>query len=199
MRATDESPRMFESDFVDFFSRTPWWTVPLIWVPVVVALLGWGVAEAGVPLLGVAPTFAAGWLVWTLTEYSLHRTLFHWKPDTPWGPRMHFLMHGVHHDWVFDRFRLVMPPAVSLSLSVVFGAGFWLLCGETWFWPIYAGFLWGYLFYDTVHYATHHLKLKNPVFLKLKKHHLLHHHSPKHQDRKFGVSTTLWDHVFRTW
>lgn len=199
MRASDESPRMFESDFVDFFSRTPWWTVPLMWVPVVVALLAWGLWEVGVPLWGVAPAFAAGWLLWTFTEYSLHRTAFHWKPETSWGPRLHFLMHGVHHDWVFDRFRLVMPPAVSLTLSVVFGGLFWLICGPTWFWPTYAGFLWGYLFYDSVHYATHHLKLKNPVFLKLKKHHLLHHHSPKHEERKFGVSTTLWDHVFGTW
>ena len=26
MRATPESPRMFESDFIDLFSRTPWTT-----------------------------------------------------------------------------------------------------------------------------------------------------------------------------
>ena len=31
MRATPESPRMFDSDFADFFSRTPWFTVLIIW------------------------------------------------------------------------------------------------------------------------------------------------------------------------
>ena len=143
--------------------------------------------------------FGLGWLIWTLTEYGLHRTFFHWKPDTAWGPRMHFLVHGVHHDWVFDRLRLVMPPAVSLVLGVTFGGLFWALCGPMWFWGTFSGFLWGYMVYDVTHYATHHLKLKHPAFQRLKKHHLLHHHSPNHAERKFGVSTTLWDHVFGTY
>ena len=28
------SPRMFQSDLIDFFSRTPWWAIPTIWIPV---------------------------------------------------------------------------------------------------------------------------------------------------------------------
>ena len=199
MRASPDSPRMFESDFVDFFSRTPWWTVPLIWIPVSGALLGYGVVVQHVPLAPCLPLFALGWLVWTFMEYALHRTAFHWVPDASWGPRLHFLLHGVHHDWVFDRLRLVMPPAVSFILSLIFGAAFWLVFGETWFWPAYAGFLFGYMVYDVVHYATHHLKFKWGWFQALKKHHLLHHHSPRCKDRKYGVSTTLWDHIFRTY
>lgn len=198
MRASDESPRMFESDFVDYFSRTPWWTVPLIWVPVSLSLLVWGVVGAGTPLWLAVPLFAAGWLLWTFTEYSLHRTVFHWKPEHPLGARFHFIAHGVHHEWHFDKYRLVMPPAVSLSLSLVFGALFWVVCGPTWFFAAYAGFLWGYLTYDVTHYATHHLKLKGAWFQALKKHHLLHHHSPKHKDRKYGVSTLFWDKLFGT-
>ena len=114
-----------------------------------------------------------GWLIWTFTEYSLHRTLFHWKPDTAWGPRMHFLLHGVHHQWVRDRFRLVMPPAVSLLLGVLFGMCFRLTLGPVWGWAMFSGFLWGYMVYDVTHYATHHLKFRHPWFLSLKKHHML--------------------------
>ena len=198
MRASPESPRMFESDFLDGFSRTPWWTVPVIWIPVSIVVFGLGVSN-GAPLgLGVLAALG-GWLIWTFTEYSLHRTAFHWTPQTSWGPRLHFLLHGVHHKWVRDRFRLVMPPAVSLTLGSLFGAMFRLALGPQWGWVTLSGFLFGYMFYDVVHYATHHLKIKQPWFIALKKHHLAHHHNPRHHDRKFGVSTTLWDHVFGTY
>ena len=53
---------------------------------------------------------AAGLLIWTLTEYWLHRLVFHWEPDHPIGSRLHFIIHGVHHDHPNDRLRLVMPP-----------------------------------------------------------------------------------------
>lgn len=197
MRASPDSPRMFESDLLDAFSRTPWWTVPLIWLPASVALWLFGVSQ-GVPALYAVPAAGLGWLIWTLTEYSLHRTAFHWQPNTSWGPRFHFLVHGVHHEWDRDRFRLVMPPAVSLLLGSIFGVMFRLALGPAWGWVTFAGFTFGYMVYDVTHYATHHLKLKNRWFQALKKHHLLHHHSPRHKDRKFGVSTTLWDHVFGT-
>lgn len=198
MRASPESPRMFESDWLDLLSRTPWWTVPLIWIPVSALVFAWGLA-AGAPVGWAVLAALGGWLIWTLTEYTLHRTAFHWIPDTPWGPRFHFLVHGVHHEWDRDRFRLVMPPAVSILLGSCFGVMFWLALGPVWGPASFSGFLFGYMVYDVVHYATHHLKLKHRWFLALKKHHLLHHHSPRHQDRKFGVSTTLWDHVFRTY
>ena len=185
---------MFESDLIDFFSRTPWWTVPLIWVPISVTLFVYGL-RGRVNLADGAMLAVAGWFTWSLTEYTLHRTVFHWWPES----RFHFFVHGVHHDWPDDRYRLVMPPAVSLILSVVFGALFLAVAGWVKFPTFYAGFLFGYMVYDVTHYATHHLKLKLGAFQALKKHHLLHHFSPRHQDRKFGVSTTFWDHVFRTW
>ena len=197
MRATAESPRMFESDFFDAFTRTPWWTVPLFWLPGSAAFAAAGVLVGGVSVGAAVALFIAGWFSWTLAEYWLHRTFFHWKPDTSWGPRMHFMVHGVHHDWVFDKYRLVMPPAVSLILCGLF-FGLWYALLGSWSWTFMGGFIFGYLIYDMVHYATHHLKLKNSWFQALKKHHLLHHHSPKHKERKFGVSTQLWDVVFRT-
>jgi len=204
MRATPESPRMFEQDWLDALSRTPWWTVPLVWIPLSAASLGYGLWTTASPPLAVgAGLFVAGWLMWTFMEYILHRTFFHWIPNDTWGARMHFLVHGVHHDWHQDPYRLVMPPAVSLLLGVLFFGLFTAMFGALghpdFFWTFYSGFLLGYTFYDVSHYAIHHLKWKNGAFQRLKKHHLLHHHSPRHKDRKYGVSTTLWDHVFRTY
>ena len=167
---------------------------------VVLGLFTYGVLSLGVPLVPGVFVAAAGWLAWTLTEYWLHRTFFHWVPNTSWGPRMHFFVHGVHHEWPDDRYRLVMPPAVSGILFVLFMAIFYaLLCG-VWMFPFYSGFVFGYTVYDCTHSATHHFKPRSARlkwFKRLASHHMNHHF--QHKPRKYGVSTTLWDHVFGTY
>ena len=195
MHATPESPRMFESDLVDYFSRIPWYAVPIIYVPMIVGLFGYGVVGAGVNPVAALLLFVAGFFVWTLTEYWLHRTLFHWTPATSWGPRFHFILHGVHHDWVNDRFRLVMPPAASLALGVIFFTVYYTLLGSLSF-PFFAGKVAGYLTYDMTHYYVHHGKPSSVWVKKLKAHHMNHHFNK--EERRFGVSSTLWDHVFGT-
>lgn len=197
LRASEESPRMFQSDLIDFFSRTPWWTVPLLWVPGTLAFFAVGLTR-GVPLLTGLGLWLAGYVLWTFTEYSLHRTAFHWVPKASWGERYHFFVHGVHHQWHWDRFRLVMPPAVSLSLCVVFGGLFRLAFGPTWMWPLFSGFVFGYCVYDCMHYAEHHLKVNWKWFARLRAHHMSHHHNKKYQELRFGVSSTFWDRVFGT-
>lgn len=203
--ASPESPRMFESDLVDRFSRVAWWVVPLIWVPVVGASVaaGWW-SGASVP--AIAAQLAAGWVAWTLAEYWLHREVFHWVPDTAWGERFHFYLHGVHHQWFRDPYRLVMPPAVSLTvgallLGVLLGIGAllspWL--DPSWTWGAFAGITWGYLVYDVTHWYIHHARPKTRIGLALRAHHNKHHHNPKYADKRFGVSLTLWDHVFGTY
>lgn len=205
LRATPDSPRMFESDVLDFFSRIPAWVVPVIYVPVVTASLVQG-ASVGVSYGGLLAQFAAGWLVWTLMEYWLHRTVFHWVPKAPWGERFHFYLHGVHHQWFKDKLRLVMPPAVSISVAVVVYGLLWgaaqLLAptvSPTWVWGAFAGIVFGYMFYDITHYYIHHFKPRTWIGRALRAHHNKHHHNPKYKDLKFGVSTTLWDHVFGTY
>lgn len=60
----------------------------------------------------------------------------------------------------------------------------------------FPGFILGYLMYGTMHYAIH---AWNPPFKWMKplwRNHHLHHY--KDEGKGFGVSTTLWDHVFGT-
>src|SRR5262249_3052614 len=111
--------------------------------------------------------------------------------------RFHFILHGVHHTWVHDRFRLVMPPAASLALAAVFFVMWSAILGPAWVFPFFAGHVFGYLCYDMTHYAVHHIKIDNKVFKKLRAHPMNRPHNKN--GRKFGVSTTLWDHVFRTY
>lgn len=206
LRASPESPRMFQSDLVDFFSRIPAWVVPLLYLPTVAALVGWARFQLGVSWVAVGAQVFAGYLVWTLMEYWLHRTLFHWVPKAPWGERFHFYVHGVHHQWFQDKYRLVMPPAVSLSLAVVvfsslYGVA-WLLAGVTdpsWAWGAFAGIVLGYTIYDCTHYYIHHHKPVTAIGRALRSHHNKHHHNPKYAEKKFGVSITVWDHVFGTY
>ena len=196
MRATEQSPRMFESDFVDFFSRTHPMVVPVLFVPASLALLWHSVTRANVPLLSSLGLAGLGFVAWTLTEYWLHRLFFHWQPGGRWGERMHFLVHGVHHKWPRDKYRLVMPPAVSISLFFLFLGLFYVLFGVRYMWAFHAGFVVGYMVYDLTHYYIHHFSPKSDYGRRLKKHHMLHHF--KSHDSRFGVSNMVWDRVFHT-
>jgi sterol desaturase/sphingolipid hydroxylase (fatty acid hydroxylase superfamily) len=188
---------MFESAFIDKFSRTHWSIVPLLYVPasLVLAYLS---MKAGVSATATLSLVVGGFFAWTFTEYWLHRTAFHWVPNVSWGERFHFLLHGVHHSWPRDRYRLVMPPAVSIALFWFFLVLYMVTLRELGF-AFMAGYALGYMNYDVTHYRIHHVSPKTPWSKALRKHHLA-HHSPKYAHTcKFGVSTTLWDHVFRTY
>lgn len=189
------SPPLFENRLLDFFSRIPPAVPALIYVPACAALLWLGAREGqgGLALAGLA---LAGLAIWTLTEYWLHRKLFHWEPDHPVGRRLHFIIHGIHHDHPNDKLRLVMPPAASIPLAFGFFGLFYLVVGIPTALPLFAGFLVGYLLYDYTHYYLHHAVPKTTLGKRLRTQHMRHHF----QDHRFGfgVSSPLWDIVFRT-
>ena len=73
-----------------------------------------------------APSAATSF--WTLTEYWLHRFVFHFEPEKGIGARLHWIIHGVHHDHPNDPLRLVMPPSVSVPAErAVLRLLFWLV------------------------------------------------------------------------
>lgn len=189
------SPPLFQSRFLDFFSRIHPVVPAAIYLPVIAALVVLG-ARDGQGALEIVLLALAGLFLWTLTEYWLHRKLFHWDPDHPIGHRLHFIIHGVHHDHPNDRMRLVMPPGASIPLAALFFGVFWLVFGVPTAYPLFAGFLLGYLGYDYTHYYLHHFVPKSQLGKKLREQHMRHHF----QDHRygFGVSTPIWDVVFRT-
>jgi dihydroceramide fatty acyl 2-hydroxylase len=192
----DESARIFKSNFLEMFTHVHW-SVPIILFLPVVAYFLWLTTQS--PELGSSEgvlLFLAGLFIWTLTEYLLHRFVFHYEPTTEIGKRIHFLTHGVHHDYPNDSKRLVMPPSVSIPLATLFFFFFQLLVGPVAVFPFFAGFIFGYICYDEIHYATHHAPMKGKVGLFLKHHHVRHHYEDP--DKRYGVSSPLWDHVFRT-
>ena len=190
------SPQLFESDFLNFFSRVHPAIPAIVFVPVVVAM-EWLGADRGYAAWQLILLSLGGIGIWTLTEYWLHRLVFHWQPDNAFGRRMHFIIHGIHHDHPNDKLRLVMPPAVSIPLAALFLLGFTLLFGTPAAYPLFGGFIAGYLFYDMLHYALHHAPAKNRVARRLRELHMRHHFED--DECGFAVSAPWWDMVFGTY
>ncbi len=192
----DESVRMFKNDFLESFTKVHYLTPVVIFVPVVLYFLYKSVFVFKLNALIILGLIAVGVLAWTFTEYILHRFVFHFMPSSEFGKRIHFIFHGVHHDYPNDSRRLVMAPTVSITLAVIFYSLFYFLFGESYVAPFFTGYVAGYIFYDMTHYAIHHYNFKSKFWLNLKKHHMVHHYMDGNNG--YGVSSKLWDHVFGT-
>jgi dihydroceramide fatty acyl 2-hydroxylase len=185
---------MFESDLLDRLSRVHPAVPPAIFVPAICALFVLGARE--LTTAGTLAVLLAGWLFWTLTEYWLHRLVFHFEPEKGPGARLHWIIHGVHHDHPNDPLRLVMPPSVSLPLAAAFYGLFVLTLGTPEADVFAAGFLVGYLVYDMTHFYVHHRTPKRTLGKVIRELHMRHHFQD--DTRGFGVSAPFWDYVFGT-
>jgi sterol desaturase/sphingolipid hydroxylase (fatty acid hydroxylase superfamily) len=196
MSRSDElkaSPPMLPGP-LDRFTRVHPVVPLLLFVPVIAVLLVTGVGRLGTGeaiAIGVA-----GFVFWTLTEYWLHRVVFHFEPEDGIGARLHWFIHGVHHDHPNDPLRLVMPPGASVPLALLFLGLFWLVLGYDASMAFGGGFLTGYLVYDMTHYHVHHHTPRTAFGRRLREVHMRHHFQD--DERGFGVSSPVWDHVFRT-
>jgi dihydroceramide fatty acyl 2-hydroxylase len=190
------SPPMFRWPWLDRLSRVHPAVPPLIFLPAIVVLLATAFADqdAGTTLLGIA----GGYLLWTLSEYWIHRVIFHFEPEDGIGARLHWMVHGVHHDHPNDPLRLVMPPAVSVPLGALFVVAFVAVCGTPLAWAVSGGFLAGYLVYDMLHYALHHHRQpRTAIERRLRELHMRHHFED--DTNGYGISAPWWDIVFGTY
>ncbi len=212
----DVSVRMFRSDFLEWFSHVHPAVPHVIYVPLVIGLL-W---RAPTTAARSALLFVAGVILWTLAEYVLHKHVFHApdrimaethdvvaslrgtnEPVIPALPSLrhvsYFIAHGVHHEYPSDSTRLVMPPGASVPIAIATWLLFRWLAGPSAAPAFFAGFVAGYLVYDTTHYAVHHFGMPTSWGRFLKKRHARHHFVDP--DRDYGVSSPLWDVVFGTY
>ncbi|QQS37407.1 MAG: sterol desaturase family protein [Ignavibacteriales bacterium] len=192
----DETVRMFESDFLESFSRVHPSVPVIVYLPVIAYFLFISIVKYELTFITIISLFALGVAVWTLTEYTLHRFIFHYRPKSKVGERLHFIFHGVHHDYPNDSRRLVMPPSVSVPLAMMFYFLFELILGTVLVAPFFVGFILGYLVYDMTHYAVHHFNMHNKFWLAIKNHHMRHHYMDS--EKGFGVSSPTWDIIVGT-
>ncbi len=182
-------------------TRTPPWLPALVYTPMVVALLV-AHADAGLTLMVTATLL--GVLLWSLIEYALHRFGLHLPQHTRAWRVTYFLVHGHHHAQPRDAERLVATlPQSALLLALVYGLaslgsaliGLDRRYGSAPVAALIAGTTLGYLLYEGVHYAIHHARSRRGPLRLIARHHLAHHADPS---SRYGISTPLWDHVFRT-
>ena len=72
-----------------FLTRTPWYVIPIVWVPVA----SWFISNSvkmGTPSPTVALLVLLGIFFWTLAEYLLHRFLFHVRTTSYWFESLFF-------------------------------------------------------------------------------------------------------------
>ena len=188
------SPPMFDSRLLDALSRVHPAVPVIIFGPLILLLVAWGLSRVDATLL--VGLLAGGYAMWTLFEYWLHRVVFHFEPEAGIGARLHWIIHGVHHDHPNDPLRLVMPPAVSVPLAALVFALLYLAFGSDYAPGLGAGFFAGYLVYDMLHYYLHHSRPHGRLGRMLRERHMRHHF----QDETcgFGISAPYWDDVFGT-
>jgi dihydroceramide fatty acyl 2-hydroxylase len=188
------SPPMFRSRVLDRFTRVHPVVPVVIYAPIVVLMFVLAVGRDG--WWDTAGLILFGYTLWTLFEYWLHRMVFHFEPEDGFGAKLHWMIHGVHHDHPNDPLRLVMPPAASIPLAVLVVGAMFLALGSVHAPAVAAGFLTGYLIYDEIHYALHHHTPKSRLGRRLRELHMRHHFQD--DDKGFGISAPYWDVVFRT-
>ena len=88
---------LFESPYLEIFTKTPWYAIPIAWVPVIV----YQFTQSELGIIQTLILIALGIWGWTLIEYILHRFLFHgedyWLPSNKPAYVTHFILHGIHH------------------------------------------------------------------------------------------------------
>jgi 4-hydroxysphinganine ceramide fatty acyl 2-hydroxylase len=192
---SQEPVRMFKSDFLESLSRVHWSVPIFIFIPVTAFCIYMSLGYYAIGFVNFIELFFGGLFIWTFVEYVLHRFVFHYIPaDKPWAMRLHFICHGVHHDFPSDRKRLVLPPSMSVPLSIGFFFLYRLIFPLNYNFAFYSGFILGYLIYDIMHYALHHFNFKGGFWKKLKHHHMLHHYQDP--EKGYGVSSAFWDKIF---
>ncbi len=186
---------LFQDAALEILTKTSPQVIYSIYLPLIAGMLLYAVGFLHATWYQVAVFFACGMVSWTLFEYLMHRFVFHYQSRNPRIQRITYIAHGVHHEFPRDKDRLFMPPVPSLLIaSLLFGLFFLLLNNNAFiFWP---GFVFGYLIYGSMHYAIHAMPPPFPFLKTLWRYHHLHHY--KEPNRGFGVSSPLWDYVFRT-
>lgn len=187
--------RMFENDILEALSKTSA-VVAYTYYPIAIL----GMVAVNLFHHDIAWKICLGFFVWgalffSFFEYVVHRFLYH--IDDKGSDKMKRFAeryHGIHHDYPQDKERLIMPPFLWTILVSALLALAYLIGGHTSF-SFIGGLGAGYLAYIYVHFQVH--SSNPPKWLRGQMlHHAKHHY--QHEDKAFGVSSTLWDKIFGT-
>ncbi len=139
--------------------------------------------------------FSAGWFLWTLGEYVLHRFAMHELHGRGIMSREH-LEHHVHSTWSFGTTLLLAWLGVVLVGVGLWAPVGWLVGGPLVGVALGAGWIVGYFTYEYQHAVAHRRPPTGRYSTWLRRHHFHHHFG--HPMANHGVSVPWWDKVFGT-
>ena len=191
---------LFRNQYIEYLTKTHPLVIWGLYCPIIGVLLFYGYTQINLSVAKIAVIFLTGIFFWTFFEYLMHRFIFHFVSKKERLSKFIYQLHGNHHEYPRDKERLFMPPVPSIIIaSFIFFTMYFIafIFGiQNDIFSFYAGFIFGYLLYGSMHYAIH---AWNPPYKWMKplwRNHHLHHY--KNEEQGFGVSTTLWDRVFGT-
>jgi len=192
-------PRGIDLHAEDRRARRRLYPVTVVYIPYFLVLLGLAVrSRHGGRALGFA---AMGVAAWTLVEYLVHRHILHVAFPNEGGPMRRWLhcmfdaSHADHHARPWD------GNYINGHLDTLFVAA--ALAPLSLLAPSYtasvavAALLASYVFEEWIHHAVHFWNFPSTYFQYIRRRHLYHH--SRHGSRTaFGITSDLWDKVFRT-
>ncbi len=186
--------QLFQNQYLELLTKSHPLVIWGLYLPIIIGLLFYS-SKIHYTTRTITLIFLGGVFFWTFFEYIMHRFIFHMASESKRAKKFMYLLHGNHHHYPRDRDRLFMPPVPSILISsIIFLAMYGLM--ETNTFMFFPGFMFGYLLYGSMHYAIH---AWTPPFKWMKplwRNHHLHHY--KNDQHGYGVSSTLWDHIFGT-
>ncbi|HMQ10556.1 MAG TPA: sterol desaturase family protein [Oligoflexia bacterium] len=189
------SPDMFKSSFLNFLTRTHISLPLIIFYGSSAYLLFFPKSAVPLTAMHTLGLFCLGLLIFTFVEYNIHRFIYHPVGNLNWAKKIAYSVHGIHHDYPKDKMRLALPPWLSVLIAYLIVVLFEKVAPNQ-AQPLASGFLFGYATYLVVHYAVHIFPTPRNFLGVLWKNHNLHHY--KYKDKLYGVSSPLWDYVYRT-
>lgn len=171
-------------------------SVYYIYIPIIAVLFIYSLLALQISWYIYLVAFVGSLAFWSAFEYFLHRFVLHANPKNKYLRQFLYKTHWIHHEYPSDNRFVLMSPAVSLAGGVLFFIVCRLLFGPVYCFPVLASLITIYVAYEWMHYAAHNYNFKNPLFQKLKRHHLLHHF--KDNEKGFGFITTQWDELTGT-
>lgn len=189
------SPRFFENSFLEAMTKSPWYLIPLFWIPLVIFLFVLNVFFYSFKIRKTGTFFFIGLLSGSLKEYITHRFYYHissyFIPNNQLIYAIHFTIHGYHHYCPKDLSRVIQTPLFVifhafwdfLALFLLFGSVEIALIIET------AQILL-YSLIEIGHLYAHKYGTMNSIHSN----HLKHHYD--NYDKNFTLSNSFWFYPF---
>jgi 4-hydroxysphinganine ceramide fatty acyl 2-hydroxylase len=156
------------------------WVFGSLWI----AAVAWGIAHGERASIPIA--MLAGILLWTAIEYLMHRYAFHG-----------FAPHWEHHAEPKDPKFILAPLPLSLSVTAGLWLALWAATRSTAMPGLILSGVWiGYLAYELIHLRVHGNTAGGTLLRALRRYHYHHHFAD--DTVHYGVTSPLWDLVFRT-